>query len=61
MGGKRPVVRLCPVCHSRNIERASALSGWLTPDEYICLDCGYRGPVVLEVELVEDEGSGEVD
>jgi len=53
--GRKIRVMVCPVCGSLNIRKASPLSGWLLPDEYSCPDCGYRGPVVGEVEVDEDE------
>jgi hypothetical protein len=30
---------------------------WLFPEQYICPDCGYKGPIVLE--LVKEEGEKE--
>lgn len=53
--GRRVRLLACPLCGSLNIRKASPLSGWLLPDEYACPDCGYRGPVVGEVEVDEDE------
>lgn len=52
---KKITVRLCPACHSKNIRLSSGFNGWLTPEIYICSDCGYRGPVTLEVEISKDE------
>jgi predicted RNA-binding Zn-ribbon protein involved in translation (DUF1610 family) len=46
-------LKVCPVCGSRRIMKISPLSGWLTPEEWFCPDCGYRGPIYGEV----DEGS----
>lgn len=46
---------VCPVCGSLDIGKASPLSGWLLPDEYACSDCGYRGPIVGEIEVEGDE------
>ncbi|MCD6348711.1 MAG: hypothetical protein J7L91_03720 [Candidatus Korarchaeota archaeon] len=57
LGKKRKTIRItiCPICGSTNIRKASPFSGWLLPEEYVCLDCGYRGPVVAEIEVDEDE------
>lgn len=54
---RKVVVKLCPRCHSKNIKPSSVFNGWLTPEVYICEDCGYRGPIVLEVELNEENFS----
>lgn len=51
-------ITVCPICGSTNIMKASPFSGWLLPEEYICLNCGYRGPIVAEVEVDEDETEG---
>jgi predicted RNA-binding Zn-ribbon protein involved in translation (DUF1610 family) len=45
----------CPRCGSVNIKLSSKLDVWLTPKRYVCSDCGYVGPVVLELEKIEDE------
>jgi len=52
---KRRAVKLCPVCHNTDIELLSGLSGWLTPEIYICRKCGYKGPIILELEVSENE------
>lgn len=41
---------VCPVCGGRRIRLVGFLSGWLTPHQYFCGDCGYRGAVVCEEE-----------
>jgi len=41
---------------STNIRKISVFSGWLTPEEYVCLDCGYRGPIVAEIEVEREAG-----
>jgi predicted RNA-binding Zn-ribbon protein involved in translation (DUF1610 family) len=50
--GKNNVLA-CPKCGSRNIELSSRFDAWLMPKRYICRDCGYIGPLVLEVEVEE--------
>jgi len=52
------VVQVCPRCGSTNIKLSSKLDVWLTPKQYVCKDCGYVGPIVLELEKTEDENSG---
>jgi predicted RNA-binding Zn-ribbon protein involved in translation (DUF1610 family) len=48
---KRPKkVEVCPRCGSINIRLSSKLDIWLTPKRYVCQDCGYVGPIVLELE-----------
>jgi hypothetical protein len=39
--------KLCPRCLSP-MRAANSLSGWMTPDEFFCERCGYRGHVSLE-------------
>jgi len=26
------------------------MDAWLTPKKYVCADCGYVGPIVIEIE-----------
>ena len=52
------VVQVCPRCGSTNIKLSSKLDVWLTPKQYVCKDCGYVDPIVLELEKTEDENSG---
>jgi len=48
-------VRACPRCGSINIRFSTRLDVWLTPRRYVCDDCGYVGPIVLEIEETEEE------
>ncbi len=43
-------VDVCPKCGSANIKFSSKFDVWLMPKQYVCYDCGYTGPVVLELE-----------
>ncbi|MBS7610356.1 hypothetical protein KEJ19_07365 [Candidatus Bathyarchaeota archaeon] len=43
-------LKLCPKCKKPSIKPSSTFNGWLIPEEYVCLECGYRGPIVLEVQ-----------
>ena len=51
------LVKACPRCGSVNIKFSSKLDVWLTPKRYFCSDCGYLGPVVMEIEETEEEGT----
>lgn len=48
-------IKVCPICESRKIRLSSQFDGWLVPETYICPDCGYQGPVYLEIQIDEDE------
>ena len=46
---------LCPRCGSSKIKISSSFDTYprmygLTPRQYVCEECGYRGPIVLELE-----------
>lgn len=32
---------------------SSSLDYWLTPKKYVCENCGYVGPIVMELEKEE--------
>lgn len=49
--GVSKTLKLCPVCNSLNIRLATKYSGWLTPETYVCDECGYSGPIYLEIDL----------
>ena len=47
--------KFCPRCGSSKIKVSSSFDTYprmygLTPRQYVCEDCGYRGPIVLELE-----------
>lgn len=50
-------ILLCPRCGSQNIRLSSKFDAWLMPRRYVCDDCGYIGPIILEV----DEEDGEIN
>ncbi|MEM3577348.1 MAG: hypothetical protein QXX51_02710 [Candidatus Bathyarchaeia archaeon] len=48
-----PTKIYCPRCGSPNIRLSSSLDYWLTPKKYVCENCGYNGPIVMELEKEE--------
>jgi len=42
---------ICPRCGSQNIRLSSKFDAWLTPKRYVCNDCGYIGPIILEIKV----------
>jgi hypothetical protein len=47
--------KFCPCCGSPRLKLAGGFDFWLSPGKHVCLDCGYRGFVVMEKD--EEEGS----
>lgn len=41
---------LCPRCGSPKITLSNSLDLFLTPRNYLCQECGYIGPILLELE-----------
>ncbi len=44
----------CPRCSSPNIHLDDRADYWLAPPKYVCDQCGYRGPIVMEIEKTEE-------
>lgn len=44
------VPKICPRCRSSRLRLSSSFDIWLTPEQYVCEKCGYKGPVVMEIE-----------
>jgi len=53
-----PTPKLCPRCGNPKLKLSSRFDGWLFPAQYVCEQCGYRGPITLELEKNEDAQSG---
>lgn len=53
----RTMPKACPACGSVRVRQQGSLSGWLLPPVYACLQCGYVGNLVLELEEEEEEHS----
>jgi predicted RNA-binding Zn-ribbon protein involved in translation (DUF1610 family) len=51
----RTMPQACPACGSVRIKQQGSLSGWFLPPMYRCLQCGYFGSLVLELEEVKNE------
>ncbi|MEM2995577.1 MAG: hypothetical protein QXI91_06165 [Candidatus Bathyarchaeia archaeon] len=47
---KKPSKIYCPRCGSPKMHLSSILDGWLAPKKYVCEECGYIGPIVMEIE-----------
>ncbi len=47
------VPKICPRCRSSRLRLSSRFDIWLTPEQYVCGKCGYKGPVVMEIEEEE--------
>ena len=41
---------ICPQCGSSKIQAAGSLDGWITPERYNCLKCGYNGSLLIEID-----------
>jgi predicted RNA-binding Zn-ribbon protein involved in translation (DUF1610 family) len=50
---RRPSKIYCPRCGSPKIHLSSSLDYWLTPKKYVCENCGYVGPIVMEIDKEE--------
>ena len=45
-------MKICPKCRSPKIKDVNKISGW-TPPIYRCENCGYQGPMILEIDEEE--------
>jgi predicted RNA-binding Zn-ribbon protein involved in translation (DUF1610 family) len=52
---REPSKIYCPRCGSPKIHLSSSLDYWLTPKKYVCENCGYVGPIVMEIEKEKAE------
>ena len=46
-------IKLCPKCVSNKISLSSGFDTYprmygITPRHYVCAECGYKGPIVME-------------
>ena len=54
MKRRNQTIKLCPKCGSPKLKLSSSFDIWLTPEQYVCRNCGYKGPIILEVEKKEE-------
>ncbi|MFW6111057.1 MAG: hypothetical protein ACOC6H_03375 [Thermoproteota archaeon] len=47
---RRPTKIYCPKCGSPDIHLWGSLNYWLTPQKYVCENCGYTGLIIMELE-----------
>jgi hypothetical protein len=52
---KKPTQIFCPKCGSPKLTLSSSLDYWLTPQRYLCKECGYIGAVFMELEKEEEK------
>jgi len=50
---RQPAPKLCPRCGSPRLRLSSRFDIWLFPEQYVCDNCGYKGPIVMELEKEE--------
>jgi len=50
----RPTPKLCPKCGNPKLRLSTSFDGWFFPEQYVCEQCGYKGPIVLELEKIEE-------
>ncbi len=51
---RQPSKMFCPRCGGSKIHLSSVFDSWLMPRSYICDECGYTGPIIMELEKEED-------
>jgi transcription elongation factor Elf1 len=54
---RKPTQIFCPRCCSPKIKLHSSFDQWLTPAKYICQNCGYTGPIIMELEKEENKSA----
>ncbi|MEM2971121.1 MAG: hypothetical protein QW270_01675 [Candidatus Bathyarchaeia archaeon] len=50
---RKPSKIYCPKCGSPKIHLSTTLIVGFTPRKYVCENCGYTGPIVMELEKEE--------
>lgn len=51
---RKPSMIFCPRCGNPKLRLYSGLDLWLTPQKYVCSECGYVGPIYMELEKEEE-------
>jgi len=49
-------INVCPKCGSKNILHTNPWLYGITPRQYVCTECGYTGPLVMELTKTEETG-----
>ena len=51
-------IKLCPKCGSKKISLSSGFERMygIAPTQYVCAECGYKGPIVMEQTKKEETG-----
>ena len=49
-------INVCPKCGSKKIFHTNRWLYGITPTQYACSDCGYKGPIVMELTKTEETG-----
>jgi predicted RNA-binding Zn-ribbon protein involved in translation (DUF1610 family) len=49
-------INVCPKCGSRKIFHSNPWLYGITPTQYVCAECGYTGPIVMEQTKTEETG-----
>jgi predicted RNA-binding Zn-ribbon protein involved in translation (DUF1610 family) len=47
---RRPTHKYCPKCGNPHIHATRTYLAGITPANYTCEECGYHGPVIMELE-----------
>ena len=55
---RKPSRIYCPKCASPKINLSNSLEIWLLTKKYLCENCGYIGPIVMELEKEEESENG---
>ncbi len=48
-------IRICPKCKEPKLKAAVNVSGWLAPEMFECVACGYIGRFYVEVDSEDFE------
>lgn len=51
---RKPSRKYCPKCASPSLHLSTSWDSWLFPQKYVCDECGYSGPIFMELE--KDDG-----
>ncbi len=49
-------INVCPKCGSKKISHMNPWLYGITPRNYVCTECGYKGPIVMELTKTKETG-----